>query len=313
MPVLAEPRARDRQRGEIRMRARHVDRKAERDRRRARVFLEDLDFDARRRRAVDRRRAARPDRPAARRAAPGASRISSSGASPLTPIVRFARVYICRANCLHVVQRDGVDARDRAERDVPVRRAAEDVRLQPLLAELLLVVRAQILHERVQLRVLDALEVLRRASPGRAAAAATMPRNFCQWSRWMTPVNVVISLSVRPRTSRPSDTARHRSASMVMRLRAGLASSSPRSSAARPSLPGGIVGGADGEQQLHVELRQQRLLQRRAAARLAAPVLRRRGRGRRRRGAAGERPARRATRAPARARCRPAAGRSTAS
>ena len=41
-----------------------------------------------------------------------------------------------------------------------VGRSAEDVRLQPLLAQLLLVVRPQILHERVHLRFLQPLEVV---------------------------------------------------------------------------------------------------------------------------------------------------------
>ena len=125
------------------------------------------------------------------------------------------------------------------ERDVAVRRAAEDVGLQPLLAELLLVVRAEVLHERVELRVLEPLEVLLAEAGIERAAAAPMPRNVCQWSRWMMPVKVVISLSARP-----ANDAGHRDRA-PRRSRRCVIAREPASaiiaavSAASPSLPAG--------------------------------------------------------------------------
>ena len=84
----------------------------------------------------------------------------------------------------------------RAQHGVAVGRAGEDVRLQALLAQLLLVVGAQVLLERVQLRVLQ-----RAGSPPRGSRArASMRqrdrrRSASQLSRWTPPVKVVISLS----------------------------------------------------------------------------------------------------------------------
>ena len=87
------------------MRARHVDREPERDRRRARVLLEDLDLDAGRPRpSIVTRGAAGPAG-----SAPALDcnvRTISSGASPLTPSVRFALVYISSRELLHIVERD---------------------------------------------------------------------------------------------------------------------------------------------------------------------------------------------------------------
>jgi hypothetical protein len=60
----------------------------------------------------------------------------------------------------HVFERHGVDAGDRAKCHVAVGCAPEDIRLEPFFAELLLIVRTQVLHELVQLTFLDAAEVL---------------------------------------------------------------------------------------------------------------------------------------------------------
>ena len=84
----------------------------------------------------------------------------SSGASPLMPTRQVRACIHLTRELLHLVQRDGLEAGDGAERDMPIGRAAEDVRLQPLLAELLLVVRPQVLDQRVQLRILEPREVL---------------------------------------------------------------------------------------------------------------------------------------------------------
>src|SRR5205085_9813860 len=61
---------------------------------------------------------------------------------------------------LDVVERDGLDAGHRAERRVAVRRPGVNAVLQLLFAELFLIVVAQRLLEGIELRVLDALEVL---------------------------------------------------------------------------------------------------------------------------------------------------------
>ena len=164
-PVLAEPRAGHRERGEVGVGAGHVDREPEGDRGGARVLLEDLDFEP--------GGAASPamatPRPLGSRGSCGHRRpqrlhhLVGRVAGDADGQVR-ARVHLAR-ELPHVVERDGLDAGDGAERDVPVGRAAEDVRLQPLLAELLLVVRAQVLDQRVELRVLEPREVL-VAEPG---------------------------------------------------------------------------------------------------------------------------------------------------
>jgi hypothetical protein len=134
------------------MRPRDLDRVAERDGRRARVLLDDVDADARWLRRDDVDGAAGPG-------ARGQLRelAFEIDLEPLGEVAREAdpevgpRVRL-RDERLHVVERDRVEAGDGAEHGVPVRRAGEEVALQPLLAELLFVVGAQVLHERVGLR-----------------------------------------------------------------------------------------------------------------------------------------------------------------
>ena len=94
--VLAEPGARHRERGEVGVRARDVDREAERDRGGARVLLEDLDLDARRAapRSIGTRGGRRPLGQRGRARARSA-RISSSGASPLRPTRQVRPRVVC--------------------------------------------------------------------------------------------------------------------------------------------------------------------------------------------------------------------------
>ena len=198
------------------------------------------------------------------------------------PTVRLARVHRLR-ELLHIVQRDGVEAGDGAERDVAVRRAAEDVGLQPLLAELLFVVRPQILDERVQLRLLQALEVV--------FAEARIQELRQDGPEEPRPVVAVDDAGERGHllVGASGERAGHRVQRGVdlidgHRPRAGLRDHRG-GERGQPLLPGGIVRGSDREEQLDVELRQHRLLKDQPRGRVASRRRgSQRGRSRRRRG-----------------------------
>ena len=221
-----------RERGEVGMRARDLDREAEGDRGRARLLLDDLDLDARRASADDaRRRGERRSRRAA--CASSASSARDQLVGHVAADADASGSPACRPASTKAFTSSSVMASmpgDRAERRVAVGRAGEDVRLQPLLAELLLVVRcAGPASSAFSCCVLQPLEVLVAEAGLERAAAARSSRKRCQLSRWMTPVNVVISLSTCA-----SKLAGHREERLLDLVDASSPSSRPRRSS-RPS------------------------------------------------------------------------------
>jgi hypothetical protein len=157
--MLPEPGSGNRQRREIGVRAGHLDRKPERDGCRARVLLENLDLDALRPHRLYRHASARltgrqrrERRPhcvnhLVRRIAVDPHGQVRSGIHPLREL-------------LHVLQRDCVDAGNRAKRHMSVWRRPKDVGLEPFPAELLFVRGPQVLDECVELRILQAPEIV---------------------------------------------------------------------------------------------------------------------------------------------------------
>jgi hypothetical protein len=175
------------------------------------------------------------------------------GRSPATPTTSRACVKCSAAKRLHVVERDRVDARDSALRGVTVARALEQARLQRFLAEFLVVVRAQVLHERVARLLLDALEVVLAPARGDELRQHHVEVRS-RLSAWIEPLKVVISRS----TKAPKPPAIGNSASSISSI---LRSALPpfaiiaAVSAARPSLPTGIVGGTARNCSLNVSWR----------------------------------------------------------
>jgi hypothetical protein len=157
--VLAEPRARDRERGEVRVRPRDVDGMADRDRRRPGLLLDDLDLEAH---GLHRRD---PDGLGSRTLGELSELPGQAPHQRVGHVARDAHGQVLprvlrREEALHVLERERVDAGHRAERRMRVRGSREDVPLETLLAELLVVALAEVLHESVPLAVPEPLEIV---------------------------------------------------------------------------------------------------------------------------------------------------------
>ena len=140
-----------------------------------------------------------------------------------------------------------------------VGRAREQPGLQPLLAELLLVVGAQVLRRaRSSAWSLSALEVLLAEARARASMRQRdvgEARPSCRGGR--DAVKVVISLSTCASKLPAIGKSALLISSMRSRLRAGVGDHR-RGERGQALLARGIVRGADAEEELHVELRQRR-------------------------------------------------------
>jgi hypothetical protein len=95
---------------------------------------------------------------------------------------------------LHVVEGDRLDPRNGSHDRVAVRSAGVDAVHELFLPELFLIVAAEVLPQRVELRLLHPLEVL-GAEAGVEKLRQTTSKNFFQLSRWIEATSVVISLS----------------------------------------------------------------------------------------------------------------------
>jgi hypothetical protein len=114
--------------------------------------------------------------------------------------------------------------------------------------------------------------------PGSSSIGKAMSKNAFQLSRWIDPVNVVISLSTRARKT----PAIGKSALLISSMRRSFDPASATIAAARsarPSLPFGVIRRSRLEEELHVQLRERGLLDDEGDV----------GRGRLRRGARRER------------------------
>ena len=159
---------------------------------------------------------------------------------------------------LHILQRDGSQAGDGSQRGVAVRGSVKNVRLEPLFAELLFVVRPEILDERVELTRSYALEVV-----GAPARIQELRQRDVEKRSPLIPVNdarerghlLIGAVAERPRRGIESCVDlvdRHRLGSRPRHHRRG--------QRGQAFLSRRVVHGPDAEQQLHVELRQHRLL-----------------------------------------------------
>src|SRR5687768_10231874 len=133
---------------------------SERDRRRACVFLDDLDFHALR--ALRRERDCSWSRLSGgqiRENRAGNLHESVGDVTAQTNLEISERIVVSN-EALNIVEGDRLDTCDCPERGVPVACACEHVGLQALFTELLLIVRPEILCQSSQLSVLESLEIV---------------------------------------------------------------------------------------------------------------------------------------------------------